>query len=221
MEWTRSETIALAKHSCTLCHGIGLRSSWGSSVVPCNCVLRAIFRACYSRFRHCADKQECLTQKSFEYLPGSGETAVTYDRKNEEFLADFVVIARRSLDEREYRLFRYHYLLGADWKLCCKRIGFDRGMFFHSIYRIQQKLGKAYRETQPYPLFPVYEYYEEIKRPIASNVARVEEEIQAQQLSPRVIPRRVMQPYPVEQIGDGMERGEDGDVSYRRQRKIA
>lgn len=164
MEWTRSETIALAKHSCTLCHGIGLRPSWGERFAPCNCVLRAIFRACYVRFCHCADKQQCLTQTSFEYLPGSGETAVMYDRKHEEYAADFIAIARRTLEEFEFKLFKYHYLLGADWRLCCARLKLDRGNFFHAIYRIQQKLGRAFRETKPYGLFPVYEYFEDYRR---------------------------------------------------------
>ena len=201
MEWNRSDTIALAKHSCTLCHGSGLRSSWGSRIVPCNCVLRAIFRACYARFRHCADKQECLTQKSFEYQPGSGETAVTYDRKDEEFSADFVLIAKRHLEPQEFQLFRYHFLLGADWKLCCARLRMSRGLFFHAVYRIQQKLGKAYRETEPYPLFPVYEYYEEVRQPVQAFPIEEEElpeSAASGQPSPsrRVPPGRTHQPYP-------------------------
>jgi hypothetical protein len=35
----------------------------------------------------------------------------------------------------------------------------DRGTFFHMIYRIQRKLGRAFRETEPYPLFPMSEYF--------------------------------------------------------------
>lgn len=172
MEWNRSETIALAKHSCTLCHGIGLRPSWGQSLAPCNCVLRAIFRACYVRFCHCADKQQCLTQSSYEYSSGSGEAAVIYDHKHEEYAADFIAIAKRTLDEFEHKLFTYHYLLGADWKLCCARLKMDRGNFFHAVYRVQQKLGRAFRETEPYGLFPVYEYFEESRREAPSSNAQ-------------------------------------------------
>src|ERR1700688_4610624 len=51
MDWDRSETIALAKTSCTHCHGDGLRPGRGSKSSACNCVLRAVFRACYARFR--------------------------------------------------------------------------------------------------------------------------------------------------------------------------
>jgi hypothetical protein len=35
----------------------------------------------------------------------------------------------------------------------------ERGQFFHEVYRIQQQLGRAYRETVPYPLFPIDEYF--------------------------------------------------------------
>jgi hypothetical protein len=79
--------------------------------------------------------------------------------KNEEFMVDFCRIAERSLDESEHRIFRFHYLLGADWKLCCRRLNMDRGNFFHMLYRIQQKLGRVFRELQPYALFPLDEYF--------------------------------------------------------------
>jgi hypothetical protein len=74
-------------------------------------------------------------------------------------MADFVLIARRTLSEFEYRLFRYHFLLGADWKLCSRRLGIDRGNFFHAVYRIEQKLGRVFRELEPYSLFPLDEYF--------------------------------------------------------------
>jgi hypothetical protein len=35
----------------------------------------------------------------------------------------------------------------------------DRGNFFHEIYRIQQKLGRVYRELEPYALYPLDEYF--------------------------------------------------------------
>jgi hypothetical protein len=35
----------------------------------------------------------------------------------------------------------------------------DRGSFFHELYRIEQKLGKIFRELQPHALFPVDEYF--------------------------------------------------------------
>jgi hypothetical protein len=63
------------------------------------------------------------------------------------------------LDDEEHTLFRYHFLLGADWKLCCRRLKIDRGSFFHMVYRIEQKLGRIFAELKPYPLYPVNEYF--------------------------------------------------------------
>ena len=74
-------------------------------------------------------------------------------------MADFVLVSRRILDEYQYKLFRYHFLLGADWTLCCRKMQIDRGTFFHEVYRIQQKLGRAFRELEPHGLFPVDEYF--------------------------------------------------------------
>ena len=80
-------------------------------------------------------------------------------RKDEEFAADFCLVSRRTLSDFEYRVFKYHFLLGADFRLCCLRLGIDRGNFFHAIYRIEQKLGRIFRELEPYALFPLDEYF--------------------------------------------------------------
>jgi hypothetical protein len=34
----------------------------------------------------------------------------------------------------------------------------DRGTFFHSIYRIEQRLGRVFAELEPYALYPPSEY---------------------------------------------------------------
>jgi hypothetical protein len=82
-----------------------------------------------------------------------------YSMKGEEYMADLVLIARRALSENDYRLFRYTFLLGADWALCCERLNLDRGTYFHHVYRIQGILGRNFAETEPYPLFPLDEYF--------------------------------------------------------------
>jgi hypothetical protein len=82
-----------------------------------------------------------------------------WSRKDEEYIADFTLVSKRTLTPEEYRLFSYHFLLGADWRLCCRKLKMDRGNFFHATYRIQQKLGKVYRELQPYGLYPLDEYF--------------------------------------------------------------
>ena len=158
MEWTRSETLALAANSCTQCHGLGLRIGRRGTASPCNCVLRGIFRACYARFRNCVEKEKHLSKCVLEFMPGSNHRN-TWGRKDEEYCADFILIARRVLTPEEYRIFNFHFMLGADWRLCCIRLKLDRGLFFHAIYRIQQVLGKTFLELEPYALYPLDEYF--------------------------------------------------------------
>ncbi len=158
MEWTRSETLALATNSCSTCHGLGLILGKRQKASPCNCVLRAIFRACFRRFRHCATKEKHMTKVTLHFSRGT-DRRMTWGRKDEEYMADFILVSKRTLTEEEYRLFRFHYLLGADWKLCSRRLGMDRGTFFHAAYRIQQKLGRVFKELKPYALFPLDEYF--------------------------------------------------------------
>lgn len=157
MEWTRSETLALAATSCTQCHGLGLRTGRQGVATPCQCVFRAIFRACHQRFRHCVSKEKHMSRISFERAGSGGR--FLWGRKDEEFIADFTLVSRRTLDEEEYRLFKYHFLLGADFNLCCRQLKMNRGNFFHAVYRIQQKLGKTFRELKPYALYPLDEYF--------------------------------------------------------------
>lgn len=158
MEWTRSETLGLALHACTQCHGLGLHIGRRGKSTPCNCVYRAIFKACYRRFRHCAMKEKYMSHVSLE-LSNGGDRRTTWGRKDEEYVADFCLVSRRTLDEEEYRVFKFHFMLSADWRLCCRRLRMDRGNFFHIVYRIQQKLGRIFRELKPYGLFPLDEYF--------------------------------------------------------------
>jgi hypothetical protein len=90
---------------------------------------------------------------------GGQERRQVWGRKDEEYIADFCLVSKRVLDESEYKLFRFHFLLGADWKLCCRQLGIEKGEFFHDVYRLQQKLGRAFREIKPYALFPLDEYF--------------------------------------------------------------
>jgi hypothetical protein len=90
---------------------------------------------------------------------GGREGLNVYSRVREEFMADFCLVSRRVLDEQEHRIFRMHFLLGADWKLCCRQMKLERGDFFHFVYKIEQKLGRTFAELKPYPLFPLDQYF--------------------------------------------------------------
>jgi hypothetical protein len=142
-------------------------------------VFRAIFRACYARFRACASKEKYISRVSLEANPGRQRKSV-WGLKDEEYIADFCLVSRRTLNDREHRIFKYHFLLGADWKLCCRKLNMDRGSFFHDVYRIEQKLGQTFRELERHALFPVDEYFNGTGRvpiiPISSFRVETEQE---------------------------------------------
>ena len=100
-----------------------------------------------------------MSRVTWQFCEGGKGGRRTWGRRDEEYMADFCLVTRRSLDEFEHKVFRFHFLLGADWRLCCRRLGVDRGTFFHAVYRIQQKLGRVFREIEPYSLFPLDEYF--------------------------------------------------------------
>ena len=155
MEWTRPNTIGLSQVSCTRCQGLGMRLTHGGRDIPCECVYRAIFRACLKGFRESFTDVGVV---NWEFnSTGSGRRM--YGRKQEEFRADFALIGRRVLCDAEYEIFRFHFLLGADWRQCCRKLHMDRGTFFHSVYRIEERVGRTFGELKPYALYPVLEYF--------------------------------------------------------------
>jgi hypothetical protein len=160
MEWTRSETIALACGKCTRCHGYGLVRGRGNSQVPCECVLRAVFKACYHRFRNGLMKTNSAPVVNVSLASVSrGQRSGNHGWKGEEYSADFTLVCQRALTEKEYKLFRYAYLLGADWKLAHRFLKMSRPTFMQACYRLEAKLGRAFRECAPYSLFPLDEYF--------------------------------------------------------------
>jgi len=173
MEWNLSETIALAAADCVHCQGLGMYPGRRQGKeYPCECVFRAIFRACYARFRICVETEKRMSHVQLEWSAGSCGKRF-YSRKIEEYIADFCSLSRRSLDPEEYKIFRVHFLLGADWKVACPYLHIDKGIFFHGLYQIEKKLGRAFRDTEPYGLFPLDEYFGGVVRK-ARRSTRVE-----------------------------------------------
>jgi hypothetical protein len=172
-EWNRSACIGLAKVGCLYCHGNGTRLIRNDKEVPCNCTFRAIFRACLTRYRECAARQHSINTVQLQQSSGNSHPKRTYSFTRGDYMADFEIIARRTLtspgewqDVRhrayspiDWDVFKLHFLWGADWRLCCQILKIDRGVVFHSIYRVEQNLGRAYGETQPYALWPLGEYF--------------------------------------------------------------
>ena len=157
--WDRSVVIGLAKMSCAFCHGGGMLPRLGGAWVPCNCVFRAIFRMCHARYREC----EALAARTngIRLDRGSEPTGYhLYSRRDQEYAADFALVSRRVLSREDYQLLRLYYLLEADWRVCCHDLHMTRWAFFHSAYAIAERLGRAFAELRPYPLYPLSGYFE-------------------------------------------------------------
>src|SRR5690349_12639800 len=104
MEWNRSETIALARATCTHCRGIGMRIGLKGTESPCSCVFRAIFSACYARFRECVERDKRLSAASLEWCNGT-DGSRSYVRKTEDYIADFLHISQAALRPEDYKAF--------------------------------------------------------------------------------------------------------------------
>lgn len=146
-----------------------MHTTYGGKTAPCECVLKAVFRACYRRF------QDCSSNRRPRLLPLEGNTSrpsrPTSTFKNEEYSADFCSVSRRSLTNEEYEIFRFRYLLGADYNDCCRRLNMAPAEFFRAVYRIEEKLGRIFRELEPHSLYPLDEYFSEGRSDIARRVA--------------------------------------------------
>jgi hypothetical protein len=157
-----SRYIALALVGCVHCKGLGT-----SGQGACICVDRSVFRIVLNKFRQCASGGHLGRPFSLNGT-SRAQGRVSDGRKNEDYMADVFLVSKRILtDPTEWAIFRFHHLLGADWKLCGRRLGMDKGNFFHAVYRIEAKLGKVFRELQPYPLFPIDEYFQGNTRRVA------------------------------------------------------
>src|SRR5215469_10475314 len=106
--WNRSRVLGLSKASCCTCHGYGLRQIRdGKKTLPCHCVMRAIFRACFNRYRACvANGFQTATVDWMNAKHTASINGRAYGRKKEEFIADFSLVSRRSLSEADYDIFR-------------------------------------------------------------------------------------------------------------------
>ena len=147
MEWNHLNTDTLARPTCAYCLGTGSCKERGGKDVVCDCKLRQSFRECFDCF------------KASAVLSGVRRDHTTWVRKSEEFRADFVLTAKRTLDASEWRIFAAYYLLGADARLCARQFKMNLDTFKHTRYPIEAKLGRAFREMEPFPLYPVKQYF--------------------------------------------------------------
>jgi hypothetical protein len=122
-----------------------------------------MFRACYARFRDCVNDGRALSRVSFDRSPTGRSNRGMWGLKREEYMADFELVARRSLTPAEHRLFRFHHILGASEAMCAKRLGISALAAKKAIQRLEIRLGLAFASVQPYALYPLYDYFNRIR----------------------------------------------------------
>lgn len=165
--WPRGILLAMSDVRCTSCRGLG-----GAEGRPCRCVLRRVFRAVIARVWEIQESEVRPMQVRY-YAGRRGRMPwISYARQYEDFVADVHLVARRSLSARQWKLFRWHYLEGRTYRFCCPRLGWDRANFFHECYRIEERLGRVFRELRPYALFPTREYFGVVRRGSPGGVMR-------------------------------------------------
>jgi len=88
-----------------------------------------------------------------------------------EYAADLVLSARRKLGELDWRIFRLFFVEGLDWIAGRRKLGVERGLFYHRVYKIEEILGEAWSELRPYALYPPEEYFVRVRVRVRSVAA--------------------------------------------------
>lgn len=142
------DALAMALASCTRCHGYGMRSSRGHGMTVCECVHRHIFRASLARYRIESDRMGEASSWRIEQVAH----AFSHGNKSAEYCADFGMLARRTLDDAQYRIFVRHIVAKLPWYRCCTVAGANAKKYFYdSVYRIHRLMGIALAEAGMYP----------------------------------------------------------------------
>jgi hypothetical protein len=159
MQCNKRDLGYLARLNCPLCGGMGYEELKRQGVLPCKCALGNVFRACYARFRDCVHDGRALSRVRFERSANGHSNRGSWSLKREEYMADFELVARRTLKPGPYQLFRFHFILGASISMCSKRLGISRSATRHAVERIEGILGEVFVMLQPYPLYPLSDYF--------------------------------------------------------------
>lgn len=160
--WQPGELMSLADKRCTKCMGTGQVTGWAKDrKYCCPCVYRRIFRHCageYRRLQVRSEETDVALWRNGGAQPGA-KPGMGWHRPAQNYLADFEILARRTLRPQDYRLFRLCWVQGWLMVEAFRKVGLSRGDGFHRIYMIEDVLGQAYAETQPYGLWPISEYH--------------------------------------------------------------
>ena len=159
MKWISSELFLLALRDCNHCGGRGCGGRKAGMPVRAGAPCEVSFAFVTARFRDCVARGKCRTQVSSIATRAAARRAAPGAARKKSTWPISSWSAGAASTRSTTRSFGIYFLLGADWQLCCKRLGIDRGIFFHAVYRIEERLGKAFYETEPYALYPPNDYF--------------------------------------------------------------
>jgi len=112
--------------------------------------LEKVFRICYRRYMEFS-------------APGRiqrGSRSYSWNRPDEEYAADFELTSKRTLSPEEWPIFRAHFLLQEPIEMCSRRFSMPAIELCARLRRIESKLGRAFRDLKPHPLFPLWRYFQ-------------------------------------------------------------
>jgi hypothetical protein len=162
-DWRDGEKLALALATCTRCLGRGVTAQRHQT---CTCVKRAMFRICFRMWQALGQKDAYYSSVQLQKLHWGAKgnrSGLFYGQRDAEYRADFELIAKRTLTAADWKIFNVYFLCDYPWRACVGHLGLERGFFFHRVYMIEEKLGMAFRETKPYGLFPLGDYFDKSK----------------------------------------------------------
>jgi hypothetical protein len=177
--------LAAASSECVYCQGLGVPAKGKKGT--CNCVYREIFRSCLRGYHN-------LELPPVRIAPYGESTQIHNMRgsrmRGADFRADFVMLAKRTLPDELLSLFRSRFLNGEPRHIYMRRMDLDRGEYWHLVYRVSVRMGRAIADSEPYSLYPVSDYFGAGKKFAYSTLAMERESKLARMIVLRPNPMR-------------------------------
>jgi len=137
MEWTRSETLALAVPTARIALGRAYASLKKRRTARMQLRVARDLPGVLTPGFAMRNQREVPEQGVRWIAPSRGGARRVWGRKDENTSPISRSFSRRSLTPEEYKLFSFHSC-SAPIGVCAARLNIDRGNFFHSVYRIER-----------------------------------------------------------------------------------
>jgi hypothetical protein len=154
---SRSTVLALANANCPRCFGLGNDLKIPEDKDPtCACIYRLVFRIVINRYLEIACSSRSASRLYCHSVFG-------VSRPDEEFLADVECNVRRALADEPllYRIWRMHVVDNNSPEFIGRAKRLDPQVVRLELAKIAVICGSRFANVEPYPLFPVDNYFRE------------------------------------------------------------